>query len=269
MPRKKRTIDDFKVLVAAGPPYEDRLLNALRRDKRAGAKALYKAAARRQENHLAETARVAAMLDFEQQVQANGFARIAGVDEAGRGPLAGPLVAGAVILGEPINALNDSKLLALEQREELFALLTDGGHDVGVGIVEVEELNHIGLQAANYGAMARAVEQLSAPPDFLLVDGFPLPGVMWPQKHIIKGDRRSMSIAAASIIAKVTRDRLMVRYHEQYPDYGFDNHKGYSTGGHLDALKRLGPCAIHRTCFGPVNAVAQGLLPFEQMEEVR
>ncbi len=268
MPPKKRTIDDFKQLVDGGPPYEDRLLNALRRDRRAGVKALYRMAARRQERYLAEAARVAAMLDFEREAQTGGFARIAGVDEAGRGPLAGPLVAGAVVLGAPIDALNDSKLLAEEAREALFALLNDGTHDVGVGIVEVDELNRIGLQAANYRAMALAVEALKNPPDFLLVDGFPLPGVIWPQKHVIKGDRRSMSIAAASIIAKVTRDRLMVQYHDQYPHYGFLNHKGYSTEEHFAALRAHGPCPLHRTCFGPVMAVSQGMLSFMETEAV-
>ena len=191
-------------------------------------------------------------LDFENNLWEQGISHIAGVDEAGRGPLAGPIVAGAVILAEPIEGLNDSKQLTARRREELFAQLHEGRHVIGVGIVEAAEIDRHGIQTANYAAMAQAVAALDSPPDFLLVDGFAIRGCVMPQKAIIKGDSRSFSIAAASIIAKVTRDRIMDDLDAQYPDYGFARHKGYATREHLDALRRLGPCPAHRKSFAPI-----------------
>ena len=199
-----------------------------------------------------EYARLDAMLAFERQAFEAGFCRVAGVDEAGRGPLAGPLVAGAVVLAHALPGLDDSKRLTESRREALFEELLSGGHAVGVGIVASEELDRIGVQRANYAAMARAVAALQPPPDFLLVDGFNLPGVAQPCLRIVKGDQRSLSISAASIIAKVTRDRRMVELEREYPGYGFGQHKGYGTAAHLAALARLGPCPEHRRSFAPL-----------------
>ena len=199
-----------------------------------------------------ERARLEVMLAFEQQAFESGFCRVAGVDEAGRGPLAGPLVAGAVVLVRAVPGLDDSKRLTEARREALFGELMSGGHAVGVGVVEADELDRIGVQRANYSAMARAVAALTPPPDFLLVDGFNLPGVSQPCLRIIKGDQRSLSISAASIIAKVTRDRRMAELDREYPGYGFGQHKGYGTAAHLAALARLGPCPEHRRSFAPL-----------------
>jgi ribonuclease HII len=204
----------------------------------------------------AESARMAVMLAFEAEAEAQGFSAVAGVDEAGRGPLAGPVVAAAVILSAPVAGLNDSKQLTEARREALFEELMAGGHAIGAAVVEAEEIDRTGIQPANYAAMARAVAALPCAADYLLVDGFALRGVPQPVLKVIKGDARSLSIAAASIIAKVTRDRLMCEWNDRWPGYGFAKHKGYGTREHLDALARLGPCPIHRRSFAPVAACA-------------
>jgi ribonuclease HII len=193
------------------------------------------------------------MLAFEREAFALGFTRIAGVDEAGRGPLAGPIVAAAVILSEPVAGINDSKQLTRAQREAYFELLMTGGHAIGHAIIPPVEIDQYGIQRANYGAMARAVHALDPVPDYLLIDGFMVPGLAPPQRRIIKGDRLSQSIAAASVIAKVIRDRLMVEYDEAYPEYGFARHKGYGTQAHLEAIARHGACPIHRLSFAPLS----------------
>lgn len=194
-----------------------------------------------------------AMMSFERAAREQGFRRVAGIDEAGRGPLAGPIVAAAVVLAFPVPGLNDSKLLSEARREELYAALSGGEHDLGVAVIEAEEIDRLGIQQANYAAMARAVEALACPPDYLLVDGFQLPGVRQPALKIIKGDQRSQSIAAASIVAKVTRDRLMLTWAARFPEYGFERHKGYGTREHLDALTRHGVCPLHRRSFAPCS----------------
>lgn len=198
------------------------------------------------------------LLAFEREAIANGFSVIAGVDEAGRGPLAGPVVAGAVVLGEDIpDGLDDSKKLTERRREALFAALHAGGHTIGVGVVEAKEIDELGIQPSNYRAMALAIADLATTPDFLLIDGFNITGVTQPQLRIVKGDQRSLSIAAASIIAKVTRDRMMYELETTYPGYGFAKHKGYGTRAHLDAIARLGPCPAHRYSFAPLSRTAE------------
>ncbi|MBX3178526.1 MAG: ribonuclease HII [Candidatus Hydrogenedentes bacterium] len=191
------------------------------------------------------------MLEFEGEAAALGFVRVAGVDEAGRGPLAGPIVAAAVVLAAPVTGINDSKKLTYLQREAFYECLADGEHSIGTAIISAPEIDRLGIQRANYAAMAQAVRQLEPPPDFLLIDGYSVPGVAVPQRRIIKGDSRSQSIAAASVIAKVTRDRLMLAYDEAYPEYGFARHKGYGTREHLAAIAAHGPCPIHRLSFAP------------------
>jgi ribonuclease HII len=155
-------------------------------------------------------------------------------------------------LKEPIDGLDDSKKLTEDQREAFFEILHEEGHILGACVIDHSVIDRDGLQAANYAAMLGAVQALGVVPEFLLVDGFAIRGCSLPQKHIIKGDARSMSIAAASIIAKVTRDRLMVELDAQYPEYGFARHKGYATAEHGAALRKYGPSPIHRQSFAPV-----------------
>jgi len=199
-----------------------------------------------------EAERLKTMLALESLAWEQGFTTVAGVDEAGRGPLAGPVVAAAVVLSSPVAGLNDSKQLTESQRETLFTTLEAGDHAVGVAIIDASEIDQFGIQAANYRAMAEAVGHLAQAPDYVLVDGYALPGLAQPCQKVIKGDSRSLSIAAASIVAKVTRDRMMLAYDLQYPGYGFAQHKGYGTAAHLAALRNLGPSPIHRTSFAPL-----------------
>lgn len=238
--------------VRNGPPYGCSLLAKLKNDGRSGAAALYQTCLRRESRARLNLARVEAMRQIEGEITANGFQRVAGVDEAGRGPLAGPIVAAAVVLGGPVFGLDDSKRLTPEQREQAFQALQEGGHGVGCAVIEPGTIDRYGIQTANYMAMAQAVAYLNPPPDFLLVDGFEIKGCALPQKALIKGDQRAASIAAASIVAKVTRDRLMDAFDKRYPGYGFAVHKGYATARHIEALDRLGPCPIHRRSFFPI-----------------
>jgi ribonuclease HII len=195
-------------------------------------------------------------LYFEKQIRRRGFKRVAGLDEAGRGPLAGPVVAAAVVLrnGAELPDVNDSKQLDAARREECYRAIFEQGCDVGVALVDAAEIDRVNILRAALGAMVEAVAKLASPPDFLLIDGNQRVPLATPQRPIPKGDSLSLSIAAASIVAKVTRDRMMVEYHRTYPDYGFHNHKGYGTREHLDALGRLGPCPLHRRSF-------RGVLP--------
>lgn len=200
----------------------------------------------------AERLRLESMYTFELQAREQGFRCVAGVDEAGRGPLAGPLVAAAVVLAHPLAGLNDSKKLTAARREELFETIAAGAHAVGVCVVAAAELDELGVQQANYRAMVRAAESIVPLPDLLLVDGFSVPGTALPQWRLVKGDQRSLSIAAASIVAKVTRDRIMDELDRKYPQYLFARHKGYGTGEHLALLARHGPCPEHRRSFAPL-----------------
>ncbi len=191
------------------------------------------------------------MLYYERQCRAQGFAHIAGVDEAGRGPLAGPVVAAAVIFPPDtiIDEVNDSKQLPAAERERLFGVITSSAIAYGVGIVHHDVIDSINILQATYRAMHEAISRLSVPPDHLLIDGnrFLAQGV--PFTTIVDGDALSFSIAAASILAKVTRDRMMVDYDAMYPGYGFAKHKGYATREHREAIKQFGICDIHRRTF--------------------
>ncbi|NJN70261.1 MAG: ribonuclease HII [Nitrospira sp.] len=186
--------------------------------------------------------------EFERVARLCGYRRIAGIDEAGRGPLAGPVVAAAVILPTRCRLLgiDDSKQLPAKDREQAYTAILEQAVGVGIGSADVAEIDQLNILEATRLAMRRAVDQLAPPPDYLLIDAVALPGFKVPIKPIIKGDSLSVSIAAASIIAKVTRDRLMARYHEIFPEYGFLSHKGYGTAEHLERLARHGPCSIHR-----------------------
>ena len=188
---------------------------------------------------------------FEQTLRQQGYQRIAGIDEAGRGALAGPVVAAAVILpiDRQLSGVTDSKQLTPKRRAELFDKIHHTAVAVGVGCVGNEEIDRINILQATMAAMAQAIAQITPAPDYALVDGTHLPEIFLPAEAIPKGDTLIQSIAAASIIAKVTRDRLMIELDETYPGYGFQVHKGYGTLRHRQAIAQLGPCPIHRRSF--------------------
>jgi ribonuclease HII len=208
--------------------------------------------------------------EIERRLGQDGTVSLAGVDEAGRGPLAGPVVAAAAVLpstwvkaGMPVDleALNDSKKFSARQRDRFFELLS--GHTeirYGIAVVEPRVIDQVNILQATHQAMNMALNQLSPQPDHALVDGRPVPGLSKPQTAIVKGDSKSYSIAAASILAKVTRDRLMLEFDREWPDYGFAEHKGYGTTRHMAALEKFGPCPIHRLSFAPLKPQAQGEL---------
>ena len=203
-----------------------------------------------------EKIRLQQMNIYEEKAYQQGYHIIAGLDEAGRGPLAGPVVAAACIVprGLLIPHVNDSKKLTAKMREQLFERLThDPSIIYAIGIIESEEIDRLNIYQATIHAMWQAIEKLATYPDCLLVDGMGLPHPILPCQKIVKGDQLSQSIAAASIIAKETRDRLMRAYHDQWPNYGFRQHKGYGTAQHLDALEKHGPCPIHRHSFEPIK----------------
>ncbi len=193
-------------------------------------------------------------LYFEGRARAEGYFRIAGLDEAGRGPLAGPVVAAAVVLPEGllIPGVNDSKQVSGPERERLFEVILAKAECYGIGIVDERTIDDVNILQATIIAMERACEQLVPRPDYLLIDALILKRIQLPQKPLIKGDCRSHSIAAASILAKVTRDRLMLALHEKYPQYNFQKHKGYGTREHMALIREHGPCEAHRRTFNPV-----------------
>lgn len=198
---------------------------------------------------------------FENKGKEQGFLYIAGVDEAGRGPLAGPIVSSAVVLCSEVQGIDDSKKLTERKREELFDILMSGGHDIGISIINNKIIDEIGIQLANIRAMTEAVSRLRSKPDLLLIDGYEIKGFSCPAWKIIKGDQRSASIGAASIVAKVTRDKIMKEFDKEYPEYGFAKHKGYGTKEHLLAIERFGPSPIHRLSFKPLNQMTGSLFP--------
>ena len=190
-----------------------------------------------------------------------GYTLVAGLDEVGRGPLAGPVVAGAVMLpakprGRWVRLIRDSKQLTPARREEAAEILREKALSMATGFATHEEIDRIGIAPATRLAMARAINALPLQPQFLLLDAFPLPDVDIPQKAIVRGDALCLSIAAASIIAKVERDRVMVEHDGRYPGYGFASHKGYASSFHLEALRDRGPSPIHRHSFAPVRLAA-------------
>jgi ribonuclease HII len=200
------------------------------------------------------------MWSFEQSAKAQGYTRIAGIDEAGRGPLAGPVVSAAVILPHDFSCkgINDSKKLTANQRNKIFPIIRDNALGIGIGIASPEEIDRINILNASLLSMKRAVEKLVSDkkksfPDFLLIDGKFTIDMEIKQKAIVKGDSKSISIAAASIIAKVTRDAIMEDLHRTYPAYGFIRHKGYPTRAHKQAICDHGPCPVHRFTFKGVK----------------
>ena len=225
-------------------------IRAYSSDERGGVQQLIAQAERKILSYQKELDRVSMMLNFE-RTHCTGGRIVCGIDEAGRGPLAGPVVAAAVILdmNDPILYVNDSKKLSHAKREELFEEIMSRAVSVGIGAASPERIDTINILQADYEAMREAVGALSPQPDVLLNDAVIIPELSMQQISIIKGDAKSLSIAAASIIAKVTRDRLMVSFDQLYPEYGFARNKGYGTPDHIAALKKYGPCPIHRRSF--------------------
>lgn len=218
-------------------------------DARQGVQKLLEKYKKQQQKYEQELLRTEKMKEFEYKYQEYPY--ICGIDEVGRGPLAGPVVAGAVILpkDENILYLNDSKQLSEKKREELYDVIMEKAVAVGIGVVPPARIDEINILQATYEAMRTAIGKLSVKPDLLLNDAVTIPGVDIKQVGIIKGDARSVSIAAASIVAKVTRDRMMVEYDKMYPEYYFASNKGYGSKAHTEVLKEIGPCAIHRSSF--------------------
>ena len=204
---------------------------------------------KRQEKLEAEIARIEGLKVYEREYEEYGL--VCGIDEAGRGPLAGPVVAGAVILPRDsrILYLNDSKKLTEKRRELLYDEIMEKAVAVGIGVVGRERIDEINILQATYEAMREAVKKLDPCPDVLLNDAVTIPGILKMQVPIIKGDAKSVAIAAASIVAKVTRDRMMAEMDKKYPGYSFASNKGYGSAAHIAALKKLGPCEIHRRTF--------------------
>lgn len=225
------------------------LLKKYASDPRSGVQSLLQKYHKQEEKLCTERARLEAMREYERQYGECTY--ICGIDEAGRGPLAGPVVAGAVILpGDcEILYLNDSKKLSAKRREELFDEIGDKAAAVGVGVISPERIDEINILQATYEAMRMAVNALEVTPQVLLNDAVTIPGITITQVPIIKGDAKSVSIAAASIVAKVTRDRMMAEYDADYPQYGFAKHKGYGSAAHIEAIQKYGPSPIHRQSF--------------------
>ncbi len=248
--RMERKISEIKALFQAAAVDElPELIEAFRADTRSGVQAVIAGAEKRQKAVLDEKKRLEGMKRYEHQYAQAGV--ICGIDEAGRGPLAGPVVAGAVILPKDceILYLNDSKQLSEKKREELYAVIMEKAQAVGVGYASPERIDEINILQATYEAMREAVGALSLKPDILLNDAVTIPGLSIRQVPIIKGDAKSVSIAAASIIAKVTRDRLMRQYDSLFPEYGFAQNKGYGAASHIAALQKYGATPIHRKSF--------------------
>ncbi len=227
------------------------ILRKLQRDPRTGARKLYQTLRKRADDQRQERLRVDAMLHFERVLWKAGIVHIAGVDEVGMGPLAGPVVAAAVVFppGTEIDGIDDSKMLDEETRVRLDVEIRAKASAVAIGLIEVEEIDRLNIYHAGLKAMRVALSNLSVAPQHVLVDSRTIPEITLPQNSFDKGDGLNFSIAAASIVAKVFRDRLMTELDAQYPGYGFAGHKGYATPEHQNAIRELGPCAIHRRSF--------------------
>jgi ribonuclease HII len=239
----------------------------LRADPRPGAKAILDAVAKRRREHRSDGQRLRKMLRFEQALWSTGIVHVAGIDEAGMGPLAGPVYAAAVVFlpGSRLADVDDSKKLDAGERERLAIEIKATAFAWAVGIATAQEIDTLNIYWAGLLAMQRAVEGLSVVPQHLLIDARALKDVAIPQERIVKGDARSLSIAAASILAKTSRDAKMCELDARYPGYGFAKHKGYPVKEHVAALARLGACEEHRRSFGPVR-VALGLPPLHEVE---
>lgn len=241
--------DIKKELEEADTFLRNSLMLQYQKDNRAGVKKLLLKYEKEEMNLRKERERTWQMQSYEREYRQ--YSNICGIDEVGRGPLAGPVVAGAVILKKDCDILyiNDSKKLSEKKREQLSIEIMDKAVAVGIGIVPPSVIDRINILNATYEAMRKAIGELLVKPDFLLNDAVYIPGISIPQKGIVKGDAKSLSIAAASIVAKVARDRMMVEYDALYPAYHFAGNKGYGSAEHIKAIKQYGPCPIHRKSF--------------------
>lgn len=245
-----KTITEIKKeFEAADLSEKKQLLQEYEMDTRSGVQALIQKVRREFQKLQEEMERTETMKQYEKQYASYDY--ICGIDEVGRGPLAGPVVASAVILPKDVDILyiNDSKQVSEKKREVLYDEIMKQAISVGIGVVSPAIIDEVNILQATYEAMRIAINKLSVQPQILLNDAVTIPKVSIQQVPIIKGDAKSISIAAASIIAKVTRDRMMVEYHKLYPEYGFDHNKGYGAAVHIDALKKIGPSPIHRASF--------------------
>jgi ribonuclease HII len=250
------SVEDIRKRYAeSAEPVSAQILNRLRKDPRLGVRKLLAALEKRYEREQRERARLDAMRHFELVLWKSGVRDIAGVDEAGVAPLAGPVVAAAVVFppNTDINGIDDSKKVDAQTRAELAVEIRAKASGVSVGIGTVEDIDRINIYHASLLAMRRAVEGLPRPPQHVLVDARTVPGIAMPQNAFNKGDGINFSIAAASIIAKTTRDRMMEDLDREYPGYGFAAHKGYPTPEHRGAFMKLGPCAVHRMSFPVIH----------------
>ena len=258
----KMTISQIEAFLACGEfPTEAKLCAMLARDTRAGVRRLALRERRRLRNRESERARLGRLREHERRLWEAGWTRVAGVDEVGRGCLAGPVVAAAVVLPHDvaIEGLDDSKKLDPGLRESIGEAVLAAAEACAIGVVDAPDIDRLNILEATMEAMRRALGDLPPPaPDQVLVDGSRKPGSPYPETTLVDGDERSMSIAAASIVAKVHRDRLMLRYHTRHPQYGFANNKGYGSTQHLEALSEHGPCPLHRRTFRPV-AIEEGI----------
>ncbi len=247
----KLKIKEIAAYLQKNPKTADSLCPMLAKDARSGVRKLALRIEKEQKLLLREKKRLANLFIFERKYRAKGFNLIAGVDEAGRGPLAGPVVAAAVVFSEEvfIAGVNDSKKLSADKRSLLFTEIKAKALAVGIGIVEAPQIDIINIYHASLEAMFQAVNSLTLQPDFCLSDAYMILGLPCPQLPLIKGDARSFTIAAASIIAKVTRDRIMEEADILYPQYGFRQHKGYPTKSHKEALQKYGATPLHRESF--------------------
>ena len=246
------SIEEIREQILQGnQPITAHFLNKLGRDPRQGVRKISEFLKKRYEKERAERLRILNMLNFERVLWKSGIRAVAGVDEVGIGPLAGPVVAAAVIFppGSELAGVDDSKQLEPEQRVKLAAAIRQSATAIGVGLAEVSEIDHLNIYHAALLAMRRAIEALSLKPEHLLIDARVIPGISIPQNSFNKGDGINFSIAAASIIAKTHRDRLMEELEKKYPGYGFAQHKGYGTSEHQNAIRGLGPCPVHRLSF--------------------
>jgi ribonuclease HII len=255
------TVADLTQRVRAGDARAPGVLRRMRRDARAGVRALAAQVLRRDARDAREAARLSELCSIEEEQRALGFPAIAGVDEVGVAPLAGPVVAAAVILppGLTFPHLNDSKRLSAEQRDALYPLVLERAEAWALGMASVEEIDRLNILQAMRLAHRRAILALTRRPSLVLIDGRYAADVPLPQLVVVDGDAICASIAAASVVAKVTRDRMMVELAARYPAYGFDRHKGYSTPSHREAIDRYGPTPYHRRSFLPVRFRQQAL----------
>ncbi|SDB88465.1 RNase HII [Pelagirhabdus alkalitolerans] len=251
---KQWTVNQVKDMFKTGN-FSEKDLECLKADQRKGIQQEIKRYERQKEQIKQQHDQFVAMTQYEHQLYEQNIQYIAGIDEVGRGPLAGPVVAAAVILSPEFDVLGltDSKQLSEKKREMFASIIEEKAEAIGVGIVHNDLIDQHNIYQASIMAMEDAIDNLSVEPDYLLIDAVELKRLGYDQQSIIKGDQKSISIAAASIIAKVTRDRMMKVYHKKYPGYGFDQNQGYGTKAHLQGLKENGPSPIHRYSFAPVK----------------